>query len=82
MNPFSYVLHELELDNSRSDHIMALRYLLSIWAALDDGSAFDNGYAYILEEIATLPKSPLTLKIQSYMEELHRTRSPFSRAGI
>lgn len=75
MNPFDYLLHELELDHSTADYAMVLRYLLPLWGDLwdENPAAYANGYDVIVSEIASLPDHSLKERMLRFVTDLaHR----------
>lgn len=76
MNPFDYLLHELEQDNSTADYAMVLRYLLPLWGDLWDENpeAYTNGYQVIAIEIAALADSPLKERMLRFVTDLASRR--------
>lgn len=72
MNPFTYLLNELEKDNSTQEYAMCLRYLLPYWAERwdDDPQSYDNGYQVVADEVSLLPDSSLKERMLRFVTDL------------
>ena len=76
MNPFDFLAQEMQSDDTRVNHLMALRLLLPYWADEWDENpmAYTNGFQVILDKLLTLPASTLRSQIQEYLTRLVDTR--------